>query len=93
MRKFLLVIVGIILASVSFTAPTFAAADDKCAAAITFATTDAGTHLRRPAATCNTVWDIVVTKNCIVNPSTNTVTGPSTTSQIGKTKAATCSPS
>lgn len=92
MRKFLLISVGIILASVSFTAPTFAV-DDKCAAAITFATTDAGTHLRRPATTCNTIWDIVVTKNCVVNPSTNAVTGPSTTSQIGKTKAATCSPS
>lgn len=89
MRKFLLISVGIILVSVSFTAPTFAV-DDKCAAAITFATTDAGTHSKRPVATCNTVWDIVVTKNCVVNLTTNTVTGPSTTSQIGKTKAATC---
>ncbi|GEM_PF-4290892 len=92
MRKFLLVIVGIALASASFMLPTFAT-DDKCAAAVTFASfIDSKTGLRRLATVCNTIWDKVVVRNCTISAAgvITTNTDGSTTSAKGQTKASTC---
>ena len=88
MKKILSVIIGIALAGTML--PSFA--NDKCADAITFATTDAQTHTQRTKATCGIVWDLVVTKNCTINSTgaiTTNLDGSATTAS-GKTKASTC---
>ena len=94
MKKILSVIVGIALAGTML--PSFAvevvAQVDRCANAITFATIDAGTHLKRPITTCSIIWDKVVTKNCTINSTgaiTTNLDGSATTAK-GKTKASTC---